>query len=132
MKSIRYRQLGHLDSVYPLISTSVPHLSHLYNYKPPTILLMFLVAVLHGGVWQVCSASEDCSTFAAFPYACSSPFNSRTVTFRTDVIFFSCFLRWTSRFSLLSYRTGHRIFRLYLLFLVLAIIITYLFILNFF
>lgn len=50
MKSILYLQLGHLDSVYPLISTKVPHFPHLYNYKPPIILFMFLVAVLPIGV----------------------------------------------------------------------------------
>lgn len=31
LNKILYLQLGHLDSVYPLTSTKVPHLAHLYN-----------------------------------------------------------------------------------------------------
>ncbi len=50
LNSILYLQRGHLFSKVILGSNKNPHSAHLYNYKPPIILLIFLLAVLPIGV----------------------------------------------------------------------------------
>ena len=92
LKRILYRQLGHFDSVYPLISTRTPHLAHLYklcsSYNP---LDVPGCGFTHWCSWNVCSTSKYSVTFTALPYASGNSLYTGPVTLRAGMVLFHVF-----------------------------------------
>lgn len=92
LKRILYRHFGHLASVYPLRSTNVPHLAHLYKLQPSyNPFDVSFCSFTHWCLWDVCAACKYCVAFPAFPYTGTYSFYCNPITLWTGMILFHFF-----------------------------------------